>query len=245
MNMKRIIQTLTALMGLATVSTLAALAGAQPTPAPTPFGNQLMRNQTHWYEKAAETVGPAEGVSFEGGSLLVLKTGSYLYLEGNSTLHKYQMRAGTLKGSAIPPQGKDLLAALKSGEVRSMSLVIPLRDFKSRESGLDDNAYKALKAQENPEIKFTLVKVVLQAGERENDFVMTAEGNLTVAGNTIPVTLAADASVTGNKVEFKGIQKLKMSDFKITPPSISLLVASITCTDEIEIHYDVVFEARK
>ncbi len=197
-------------------------------------GNQLMQNQTHWYEKAAE-VGPAA----KGGSL-VLKTGSFLYLEGDSTLHKYQMHANALQGSATVPAG-DLLKALKAGKVEAMTLVVPLKDLKSRESGLDDNANKALKSKENPEITFALKSETLKAGAAADSYVMTAKGNLTIAGTTAPIVLKADVTVKDGKVELKGDQKLKMSDFKVTPPSISLLVTAITCTDDIDIHYDVIF----
>lgn len=206
-------------------------------------GNQLMQSQVHWYEKAAESVAPVGGITSGKGPLLTLSTGSYLYMEGDSTLHKYQMRAGSLKGSASlkAPLVDSLAKPLKEGQVGSMSLVVPVQDFKSRESGLDNNAYKALKATDNPEIKFVLEKESLKPGDKDGSFVMTAKGNLTVAGVTAPVTLTADTTVSGGKVELKGVQKLKMSDFKITPPSISLLITAITCSDEIEIYYDVVF----
>jgi hypothetical protein len=164
-------------------------------------------------------------------------------MEGDSTLHKYQMRAGALEGSAIlkAKAPKDLVQALQAGEVGSMSLVVPLKTFKSKESGLDNNAYKALKSDENPTIAFVLKKESLKPGDKDGTYVMTAEGDLTVAGATAPVTLTADTTVKDGQVELKGVQTLKMTDFKVTPPSISLLVASITCTDEIAIHYDVIF----
>jgi polyisoprenoid-binding protein YceI len=74
---------------------------------------------------------------------------------------------------------------------------------------------------------------------------MAAKGNLTIAGITSPIVLAVDTTVTGSRIHLKGVQKLKMTDFKVTPPSISLLVASIKCADELEIHYDVVFDSKK
>ncbi len=237
--MKSHIQTLIALMGFTVASTLTVLAD---TSTPGAGVNQLMQNQTHWYEKAADPVGPVEGLKAKGGSLLTLKTGSYLYLVGESTLHQYQMHANALKGSAVVKgASSDLVKALKAGEVGSMTLVVPVASFKSRESGLDSNADKALKAADNPEIKFDLEKETLKAGDKDDTYVMTAKGNLTIAGTTAPVTLSADAVISGDKVEIKGVQKLKMSDYKVTPPSISLLVTSITCTDEVEIHYDVFF----
>jgi polyisoprenoid-binding protein YceI len=153
------------------------------------------------------------------------------------------MNAHSLKGSAVlrSPASGDWVKPLKSGGTGPTVLVVPVRDLKSRESGLDENAYKALNAKENPEIKFTLRSESLAAGRTEGTRGMTAKGDLAVAGVTIPVTLKADAILSKGKIRLKGVHKLKMSDFKITPPSISLLVTAITCTDEIEIHYDVTF----
>ncbi len=72
---------------------------------------------------------------------------------------------------------------------------------------------------------------------------MTAKGNLGDRrghGSRDPVR-DQPRLITGIKSGSKGVQKLKMSDYQVKPPSISLLVTSITCTDEIEIHYDVIF----
>ena len=237
--MKHFTMTLIAGMGLITASAITVLADESHA-----GGNQLMQNQTHWYEKAADTKGDVPEV--KGKDLLTLQSGSFLYLEGNSTLHKYQMHANALKAAAaLKGPEKDLAKALKAGAVESMVLVVPVKDLKSRESGLDDNAYKALKLKDNPEIKFTLKSESLKAGKDAGSYVMTAKGALSIAGETQPVTLTGDTTVKDGQVRLKGIQKLKMSDYKVVPPSISLLVASITCTDEVEIHYDVVFGTKK
>ena len=202
-------------------------------------GNQLTQGYTPWYAKAADHTGPVTDLQAGPGASLTLQPGGSLYLVGGSTLHDYQMRAGTLLGSAQLPAG-DAAKALQSGGAGPMALVVPLKDFKSRESGLDDNAYKALKADKNPEIRFNLT------GEKLSGSTLTAWGTLAAAGNTAPVTLSAQASFKDGTVELKGVQKLKMTDFGVTPPSISLLVAAITCANEIEIHYDVSFaEASK
>ena len=208
-------------------------------------GNQLMQNQTHWYQKAAETVGPVDGITTESGTLLTLQAGSSLYMEGGSTLHMYQINAHALKGSAVlKGLAADLLKAVKAGKVGKMSLVVPLANFKSRESGLDDNAAKALKAKDNPEIIFNLTKEKLTPGDTTGAYLMTSTGTLTIAGETVPVTMTATASFKDNQIELKGVQKLKMTDFKVTPPSISVIVTSITCTDDIDVYYDVIFAAK-
>ena len=229
--MKKFTLSLITIMGLMVASAITVMADGTFT------GNQLTSAYVPWYQKAAATAGPVEG-SAKGG--LVLQTGSSLYLEGDSTLHKYQMHANTLLGSAAlkSPQG-DLAKTLKTDGVDSMELVVPVSTLKSKESGLDDNAYKALSAKDNPAIKFELDSETLKDG------IMTAKGNLTIAGVTVPVTLSAATDIKGGSIHLKGVQKLKMSDYKVKPPSISLLVASITCTDEIQIHYDVTFAPAK
>ena len=235
--MNKFTQIIIAIMGLLVVTAIVAMADPQPTPVAThSSGNQLMQGYVSWYEKPASTVGSSDTTAKND---LVLQAGSVLYLEGNSTLHKYQMHANTLLGSASLKKTHkgDLAKALKSNGVDSMELVVPVNTLKSKESGLDDNAYKALKTKENPTIKFIL------ESETIKDNVMTAKGNLTIAGATVPITLSAETEIKGDQIRLKGVHKLKMSDYKVTPPSISLLVTSITCTDEIEIHYNVIFAA--
>ena len=229
--MKNFTLTLIAAMGLMVASAVAALADSSFK------GNQLMKGSAHWYEKAASSVGPVEKAA--KGSL-VLQPGSFLYLEGDSTLHKYQMNANALLGSAVLKTAKgDLTKALKSDGVDSMTLVVPVNTLKSKESGLDDNAHKALKASENPNIEFKLDLETL-VGD-----LMAAKGKLTIAGATVPITLSAKTEVKDGTVRVTGVQKLKMSDYQVKPPSISLLVTSITCTDEVEVHYDVTFAPAK
>ncbi len=201
--------------------------------------------KTEWYEKAAETDGPAEGITGKKGFLLTLQAGSAAYLDGNSTLHHYQMNAHALKGSAVlKGSSKDLLKDLQKGKVGLMTFIVPLDGFKSKDSGLDKNAYKALKSKENPEIKFVLTSETLAPGKKDETYVMTAKGTLEAAGETVPIILTADTTVAGGQVRLQGIQKLKFTDFKMKPPSASILIVTITCSDEFEVHYDVLFSAK-
>lgn len=223
------------LTGLITLTGMTVMADPAK---PSSSGNQLTQNQTHWYQKPASKVAPVAGTASKKGTLLSLQAGSWLYLEGDSTLHKYQMNANSLQGSAEITLA-DPKAALEKGKVGAMSLVVPVADLKSRESGLDDNAHKALLMDKNPEIKFVLEKASLKGA------TLAAKGKLTIAGTSVAVTLKPEVTVKDGVVELKGDQPLKMSDYKVSPPSISLVVTAIKCTDEITIHYDVKFAASK
>jgi hypothetical protein len=215
------------------------LATAITAQAQNQLGNQLQSGKAlpPITERPATTVGVVDGITVTAGTqLYTLQQGSVLYILGDSTLHKYELGAKSLKGSALVKG--DLAKALKSGVVKA-ALDVPVTSLKSKETGLDDNAYKALKAKDNPDILFSL-KSVKVTGDSA-----TLKGDLTISGVTQPVTLSAKAKVTDRSVELSGVQKLKMTDFQITPPSVSLVVTSITCTDEIEVHYDVTFASVK
>jgi polyisoprenoid-binding protein YceI len=240
-TMKNFTRIWVALTALLTFTGMGAIA---ETAKPKSSGNQLMKNQTHWYEKAATTVGTVPEVTSKTGTLLALQPGSVLYLEGESTLHPYQMNANALLGSAEVKAAasalKDDAALLKAlDKAGSMTLVVPLKDLKSRESGLDDNAYKALKSADNPEIRFVLGKAKVKGQ------ALTASGKLTIAGVAVPIDLKADVTVKDGKVRIQGTHVVKMSDHQVTPPSISLLVTAIKCSNEVTVHYDVVFAAKK
>lgn len=227
------------LLGMGMVVSVALLPAVwAEAPARTPFkGNQLTGGFVPKTQQPAAQVGPVTGIAAApGGTLLALQKGSVLFLAGDSTLHKFEMGATSLQGSAAL-KAADPEKAVKSGAVGAMSLIVPVKGLKSKEKGLDDNAYKALKADVNSEIKFDLKKSTLAADGKS----MKAEGTLSVAGTAVPVVLNAEISFKEGQVRLKGVQKLKMSDFKVAPPSISLLVTSIDCKDDVEIHYDVIF----
>jgi|GEM_PF-464552 len=241
---------------LSTALAATVWADSTATPAPTKSswgGNQLMSGSstTPITERPATILGPVASVTAKkGSSLLELKSGSALYMLGDSTLHKYEMGAKSLQGSAVLKASaaslktdEGILAALKAGKVSAMALTVPVTFLKSKESGLDDNAYKALNTAQYSEINFALTSETLADGKDAGTYAMTANGTLTVSGVTQPIVMTADVTVKDGVIRVKGVQKMKMTDYKIPPPVFNLVVTSIKCTDDIEIHYDVLFGA--
>lgn len=238
--MKKSFSILAMMMGLLTSS---VLDGTGATPVGTQTNNSLNPKPPGWYQKAARSVGPVDTASKVD---LVVQAGSTLYLEGESTFHNYQgnsnskhkyhLHADVLLGSVVLKGPKvDLAEALNNNGVDSMFLVIPVTNLISRKTALDENADKALQSAENPSIEFTLESETLKSG------LMTANGNLKIAGKTLPITLTPEVEIKGNQIHLKGIQKLRMSDWGVRLPAISITTTSITCADGIEIHYDLVF----
>ena len=171
-------------------------------------------------------------------------------IEGTSTVHDWQVEGHLIGGSAelgtgLPTQpGAQVLLGVVDAKV---SVFIPVRSLKSVEKNgspysdpMDEIMYGKLREPDNKRITYTLTSLTLKEQPRETTapYLYEATGNLTVAGETnvitLPVTVLADQD---GRIQFAGSIKLKMTDFKISPPSPSLGGVSIKTGDEVTLRF--------
>jgi hypothetical protein len=105
---------------------------------------------------------------------------------------------------------------------------------------MDEIMYGKLLDQTNKRITYTLTSLKLKEQPREltAPYLCEATGNLCVAGVTnvitMPVAVLPDAA---GRIQFSGSVQVKMTDFKITPPSPSLGGVSIKTGDEVTLRF--------
>ena len=167
-------------------------------------------------------------------------------IEGTSTVHDWQVESHLIGGSAelgtgLPTQpGAQSLPGIVDAKVNAF---IPVRSLKSVEKNgspysdpMDGIMYGKLLDQTNKRITYTLTSLTLKEQPRQtaDPVLYEATGNLCVAGVTnvitMPVTVLPDAA---GRIQFAGSVKVKMTDFKISPPSPSLGGVSIKTGDEV------------
>jgi len=148
---------------------------------------------------------------------------------GTSSLHDFQSKVTQASGELVINSSK---------QAQSLVVEIPVKGIKSNEKLMDTKTYAAFNAEKNPTITFKLTDL----GTPEvtgNDIAITATGNLTMAGVTRKITLKSTGKIAKPGVyQFKGTVVLKMTDFKMTPPSMLLIKVG----DVITLKYDVTFE---
>jgi hypothetical protein len=171
-------------------------------------------------------------------------------IEGTSTVHDWQVESHLIGGSAelgtgLPTRpGAQALPGVVGAKV---SVFIPVRSLKSVEKNgspysdpMDEIMYGKLLEQTNKRITYTLTSLTLKEQPRQMaDFYQyEATGNLSVAGVTnvitMPVTLLPDPN---GRIQFAGSVKVKMTDFKITPPAPSVGGLSIKTGDEVTLSF--------
>jgi polyisoprenoid-binding protein YceI len=148
-------------------------------------------------------------------------------IAGTSTMHDWTMTSTESSYNAV----FDVNADGTPSQLKTVSVTIPAESLKSGKGAMDKNAYKALKTEQHKQITFQLTSSKI-AGNK-----ITCNGNLTISGNTKPVEVDVTYEVKNGMMVFKGSKKIKMTDYKVEPPSF--MFGSVTTGDEITVSFEV------
>jgi len=137
-------------------------------------------------------------------------------IHGTSNLHNWTESVGTVTGNSTVSTNSD-----GSFNMETLTIKIVVRSIKSTEGGaMNNNTYKALKADVDPEIIFTLTTPLKSIKAGTNAIAISANGNMTIAGVTKPVIMQVKAAMPQKGVmEFEGTQAIKMTDYSVNPPT--------------------------
>lgn len=159
---------------------------------------------------------------------------SSISMTGTSTFHDWTMESSELKGEADLIIKKEMPKGIKALKVQ-----LRVESLKSDSEGLDEKAYEALKSKEHPSITFEHLKMI-----SINDKEIAILGKLQVSGVQKEVTVKGKIiNIEKDFLSVEGEHDLKMSDFKIEPPSAML--GMVTSGDELKIKFNVIFRERK
>ena len=132
-------------------------------------------------------------------------------LSGTTPLKNWAMSAHGLNGDARMAVTKDDRLV----EIRALSFSLPVLNLKGEQRAMDEDAYKALKADQYKDITFKLTSATVEP-QCENHYNVEALGNLTVAGVTRTVVLKMRSQVSRDgSITFTGSENVKMSDYNV------------------------------
>jgi polyisoprenoid-binding protein YceI len=168
-------------------------------------------------------------------ALEVAKDG-HLWLEGDSTLHKYKLNAAQFSiNFALQNPAGDVSKIVTSNSVKTFELHVPVAQLTSGEKGLDDNMRQALDAEKNPEIIFAMSSYQTTPADA-GAFSAHMKGVLTIAGKQRTVTLDAKGTPSATGVRFVGTKRVLMTDYGVKPPV--LMLGTLKTADAIDVRFD-------
>lgn len=122
-------------------------------------------------------------------------------VSGTSPMHDWVMNSSTAT----------FVGTVSGNAITNVRFIIAAKTLKSEKGSMMDNkAYKALKADAQPNITFTAAS--LPIGKTN------VSGKLTIAGTTKTVSLPINVVKNGNSFTISGSESLKMSDFGMETP---------------------------
>jgi polyisoprenoid-binding protein YceI len=154
-------------------------------------------------------------------------------ISGSSNVQNWESAVNKVSGTAqllLSSEG-----VLES--VEGLRVQMEVASIKSEKgSTMDNKTQEALKAKQHPNITFTQAR--LQSLTRQgNTYILVLVGQLEVAGARKTITLRATGSPQGAQWQFGGEMPLKMTDFKVDPPTAML--GAMRTADDVTIKFNV------
>ncbi len=161
----------------------------------------------------------------------IIPLNASINVHGTSNLHDWDMKPTKVTGE---------LGINGSKQINSITIKIEVKSLKSGNGIMDGKTYDAFDYKKNPYIVFQLTDVC-QATLSDNDTEITLTGNLSFAGATRKISIKSIGKITkSGDYQLKGSVPLKMTDFKMKPPTAML--GTMKTGDAVTVKFDVTFK---
>jgi hypothetical protein len=158
---------------------------------------------------------------------------SEFVLTGTSTMHDWEMTSSSATCDATFTSD----ATGKLTGLTNMSFKTPAKSLKSGKGAMDKNAYKALKADSNPDISAVLTSATIKTTDNKN-YTITSQVKLNIAGKSVNTTLVSNAKINAdNTISVSGEKKIAMTDYDMKPPSFML--GSVKTGNDVVLKYNI------
>lgn len=123
--------------------------------------------------------------------------------------------------------------------VKTLTLDVDVAAIECGNGTMNNHLRKALKAGEHPGIRYQLSSYDLARAEAGATVV--AQGTLTIAGSTLPITMDVMVKPDGSgALRATGQQEIVMSQFGVKPPT--LMMGTMKVGDAVRVSFDVVLD---
>jgi polyisoprenoid-binding protein YceI len=154
---------------------------------------------------------------------------------GSSNIHDWTMNA-----TSVDSQGDFKIEGGQLRGLSSFSFSADAKGLKSEHTSMDDRTYKCIKADQFSKITFKLTSAVVTEIQKDK-YAIKALGDLTISGATQAITLNVTAVVNAdNTINCTGSQKIKLTDYKIDPPSFML--GAMKVANDLTIQFNLIYK---
>lgn len=187
------------------------------------------------------------------------RPGSKVRIEGISTRTDWQVESTLLGGflEVGPGFPEEHAQSARPGKMEARAQVfVPIRSLKSVDKSgqpfsdeMDKIMYGNLAPEQDPKARLTfqLTELVLResAKSRDEPYLFDSKGELAIAGVTnaiaMPITVLP---LEGKKIRISGAIPIKMTDYRISPPTPRLSFGPLKTGDEVKVIFEWIVAER-
>ena len=167
-----------------------------------------------------------------GHAPLTFASGGTVSIEGSSNVH----RLWTCTAAQVTGAGDGVLTATTLTSLSALTVTVPVAQIDCGNGTMSGKLRTALLAPTAPTVRFVLSSATLGALRNARSTV-TAQGQLTVAGQTRPVQITAQGQPVGGRFRVTGSVPLLMTQFGIRPPTA--MMGTMRTRDAVTVRFDV------
>jgi polyisoprenoid-binding protein YceI len=164
---------------------------------------------------------------------------SKLWIEGTSNLHGWSCKAEKLDAAIeLDAAAAAQVSVAAPKALKKVEVKVPVRSLKCGHGAMDDNLYKALNADGEPNISYILATFEAATGDTKDTFTLKTVGTLTIAGKENKLTMDVVATRLGDgTVKATGMVPIKMTDYGIKPPTA--IFGRLKTGDEVKVNFEL------
>jgi len=203
---------------------------------------------TNWPATALTPAAPAAPAA-----RYTAKPGCVVTIDGTSTIHDWTTKGQIIGGFfELEPEFltdkslKSVKSLNTAGTAPKAEVKIPVKSLKSQTlvgaSKMDEIMQEAMRMKENPDIKYVLkeMKIKGDVPASGSPVKFDTKGELAISGvtNTIDMEVTLQR-LADDKIKFSATKQLKMTDYKITPPTPKIPGMSFIKTgDDVTVKFE-------
>ena len=170
------------------------------------------------------------------------ETSSSLVIEGTSTVRSWTCEAQSFSVVPDPPSGFENGVLEGKPALDAVTVTFPVKDIECGNGKMNDHMWNALKVGDHPRIRYSMSSYDIATAETGVE--VKADGELTIAGTTRPITMAVTVTRNPNgAVRVRGEQEVRMTDFGVTPPT--LMFGTLKVGDTVTVKFDLPLRAQQ
>lgn len=174
--------------------------------------------------------------------------GSKAIVAGDSSIHAWTMESGVIGGyMEVDANFPESALSNPTAAKPVTSVYVPVRSIKSGKTTMDERMQDTMSMTNYQKIEYRVIELKPKSQPGSTGALQfDAVGTLTIVGKTITNTMPVSIEKKDGKLKVVGSTPLKLTQFEIKPPVISLLgVEAISVYDDLKVDFEWTLAPKK